>query len=375
VSDESVKTLAMAAADRWDAAGARQAAQELRGIGDRGGLPELSVLEKLTDLAAEELAGKSRKSVRWMRGLRNAIAAILLLFTLVVLAVAAKFYQDDVTARPAARSSSLILLWEQRFGGRLIPTVTQTIFADVVLLAIIGILGLLASRSMNSVALKSLEVRTQAARLEIALGDARPRLPASAEEWAAAAERVMTDAMGQNRLFAASSRRAIEDAVGRLADIQDDGRDFIARFSTEIQSTLVSVRDQNEQFIVRAGREGRETLRHLVDQEMEPLLSQVRVILAEWASQQGTYQDGITDLTSSLASIGALATLTKLTDSHTAMMRSQEDLHKDIRELLDWLRAAGQSGVYTPHEIMEALKLSAQGSPGDDTALQQREAL
>jgi hypothetical protein len=339
VSDESIETLAIAAADRWDAAGARQAAQELRGIGDRGGLPEFSVLEKLTDLAVEELAGTSLKSVRWIRGLRNAIAAVLLLFTLVVVAVAAKFYQDDVTARPPARSSTFILLWEQRFGGRLIPTVTETIFADVLLLAITGILGLLVSRAMHSVALKSLEVRAQAARLEIALVGAKPRLPTSAEEWAAAAERVMTDAMGQNRLFAASSRRAIEDAVGRLADIQDDGREFIARFSTEIQQTLVSMRDQNEQFIVRAAREGRETLQYLVDQQMDPLLSQLRVILAEWASRQDTYQAGIMDLTSSVASIGAQPTLTKLADSQTAMMRSQEDLHTDMRELLDWLRS------------------------------------
>jgi hypothetical protein len=272
---------------------------------------DYSGLERIVDpeQAEDELAASRQGRVRRAHIWRNTTALLPLLLTWVALSGASLEYAQDLTRHPGDSTQPFLLLWERGFGhpGLWYPTFARVAFADFLILGIVLCLTVWVHR-VESVDDKS---RTEVVHglwealnsLKVTLDETRPRTPATAEEWADAARRIIADAMEQTKMLTESGRQAIDQASSALADLQHQGRDFIQQFSVEIQNTLVAVREQNEQFISRVARESRETLQQLVDQQMEPLLKQLSTMLTQFGRHQETYRAGVADLSQGVNSI------------------------------------------------------------------------
>ena len=272
---------------------------------DYSGLESIVDPEQVEDELAASRQGRVRRAHIW----RNTTALIPLLLTWVALSAASWEYAQDLNHHSGDSTQPFLLLWERGFGhhGLWYPTFAKVAFVDFLILGIVLFLTVWVHR-VESADDKS---RTEVVHglwaalnsLKVAIDASRPRTPATAEEWADAARSIIADAMEQTKLLTESGRQAIDEASSRLADLQDQGRDFIRQFSVEIQSTLVAVREQNEQFISRVTRESRETLQRMVEQQMEPLLQQLSTMLAEFGRHQETYRAGVADLSQGVNSI------------------------------------------------------------------------
>jgi hypothetical protein len=278
------------------------------------------------DLTSDELAGAQQGKLRRAHQLRNMFALAPLLVTWLALGFAAWQYKDELAANKGDVTQPFLLLWERGFGhtGWYYPTFVRVAAFDVLLLLVVLALTWWVLR---------LEGREDVGRdramhalwealtaLKLAVDQSRPRPPATAEEWADAARRIIADAMEQTRLLAESSRTAIERASASLFGIQDQQREFIADFSGEVQRTLISVREQNEQFIKQAAQENRTTLQLLVEQQMEPLLRQLSTMLGEFGRHQETYRTAVAELTGGVNFIkGSAQELAESTRQYTAI--------------------------------------------------------
>ena len=104
----------------------------------------------------------------------------------------------------------------------------------------------------------------------------------------------------------------------------------------------MAVREQNEQFINRVARESRETLQRLVDQQMEPLLRQLNMMLIEFGRHQETYRAGVADLSQGVNSIkGSAEELAEsargykgVADSISAHLKSVDTSQREFTSLV-----------------------------------------
>jgi hypothetical protein len=80
----------------------------------------------------------------------------------------------------------------------------------------------------------------------------------------------------------------IEEVARSQQSAQDQGRDFVERFSYEMNEILTAVRADNERFIVHTARESRDTMQWLVEKKLVPLIDQLNTMLAEFRKHQKT---------------------------------------------------------------------------------------
>lgn len=316
--------------------GAPSAAKRIAGIDSLIGKADFPALERIADPdgAADEIAASSQRPVRIVHTLRNIFALLPLLFTWIALGLASRAYTADLTAHPGNSTKPFLFLWEQGFGSGF-PTFADVAFIDfVILLVVIGMTGWVHQVESNAARSQTVVIDTLYSALNTlaaATEQATARPPASAEEWADAARRIIADAMDETRLLAQTSHQAIEEAGVRLSGIQDEGRDFIERFATEIQQTMASVREQNEQFIIQTARESRETLQRLVEQQMEPLLSQLNTMLAEFGRHQDAYRTEVAGLTQGVTSIRTASR--ELADSAHSYRESADTMNENLAKI------------------------------------------
>ncbi len=317
-------------------AGAFDAADRLARIDGHVGTVDYVVLEKLADpeLAAEELTASRQRPVRRAHTWRNGFALLPLLITWIALGAASIAYRDELAANPSQSAKPFLYLWEQGFGGRT-PTFAFIAFADfgilLVVLVLTGWVHLVEGRAAQSRTEVIDGLYAALGTLEAAVERSIVRPPASAEEWADAAKRIITDAMEQTKQLAETGHEAIERASDKLAGIQDQGRDFIDKFSTDIRDTLSAVRKDNEQFISRAATEARETLQRLVEQQMDPLLKQLSTMLGEFGKHQETYRTGVADLAQGVTTIKVAAR--ELADSAQAHNKIAHSIDTNLEKI------------------------------------------
>lgn len=335
--------------DRLRQAGAPHAAERLIAMdGSVGDLP----FEDLTRLAgperaADELGTAQQKTVRRLHAARNALALIPLLITWLALGWAGVLYRGELAAHPALGTKPFLLLWENRFGGQTIPTFSETALADLILLTMV--LGITvwvhsaettAARRQDAL-ITSMEEAMSA--LAVAISRGTVRTPASAEEWASAAQRIISDAMRQAEQLANTSRDALEKASAALAQIHAEGKEFIADLARESLATLVGVREENKQLIAQTAADGRDVLqqaatanRQLIEQQMNPLIGQLGTTLAEFARHHETYRTGVSELSGGVTKLGAAAdVLAGSASAYTATAKSIDDHLRVIRTSQD----------------------------------------
>lgn len=289
------------------------------------------------DLANEELADSYRTKVRVAHMLRNIIALVPLLITWLALSWASREYRNELARVPSDSTKPFLLLWEQGFGqhGFFVPTFAEVALVDFGLIVLlVGLTGWVFQSEGRDEKTRSKVMHTlwtALAAVKIAVDQGAPRPPATAQEWADAARRIISEAMEQTRLLSESSRKAIEEASDRLEGIQDEGREFIKEYSAEIKATLVSVRQDNEEFVRMVASESRETLRLLVQQQMEPLLNQLRTMLGEFGHHQETYRTGISALANGVTSIKGSAR--DLAESARAHNNAAESITKNLESI------------------------------------------
>ena len=356
-------------------AGAPDAARRVREIDNYVDKLDYSGLETLVDpeLADEELAASRRRTVRRAHARRNIAALMPLLVTWIALGFASLAYEIELARHAADASKPFLLLWQQGFGHRWFPTFAEIAFIDFAILGIVLWLTALVHRAEGKEDTSRADVIhslwTALNTLKVAVAESKPRPPATAEEWADSARRIIADAMEQTKLLAASGQQAINEASSKLSSIQDQGRDFIAQFSGEIQKTLVAVREQNEQFIIRTARESRETLQRLVEQQMEPLLNQLSTMLTEFGRHQETYRSGVADLSQGVNSIKRSAqelanssqAYNSIADSITEHLKSIATSQKEFASQVTTSASSMHTAATAMSEVKDVLRTDLRG--------------
>ena len=170
---------------------------------------DYSGLERIVDpeQAEDELAASRQGQVRRAHIWRNTTALLPLLLTWVALSGASWAYVRYLSRHPADSPQPFLLLWERGFGhsGRWYPTFARVAFADFLILGIVLFLTVRVHRVESADDKSRTEVmdglRAALNSLKVALDESRPRTPASAEEWADAARRIIADAMKETKLL------------------------------------------------------------------------------------------------------------------------------------------------------------------------------
>jgi methyl-accepting chemotaxis protein len=303
-------------------AGATAAAERLETMDGQVGRVPYQELEQLADpdRALDESSATIRRtgrratrlvwSVRNAHLARNIVALLPLILTWITLALAASDYRNEVQAHPALATQSFLLLWQQGFGGRLL-SFTWVAGLDAALLALVVLLTVwvhkaevITERRQRAIAreLYAAMDSLQSVGVHGAIGTST-----SAEDWAAATRRVITEAMEQTRLLTQTSEEAIRTASERLAAVQGETVRFIEKFSVAIDQALTSFHDESREFIKNFATASQEQLGSLVVDLMRPLQAEMSTVLEEFRSSQAEYRGGIRELSGSVSSMSESA--------------------------------------------------------------------
>ncbi|HEY0697541.1 MAG TPA: hypothetical protein VGD43_06995 [Micromonospora sp.] len=358
---------------------------------------DLGTLERMisAEHPLDQLTDAQHARVRTVVGWRNAIALVPLLITWFFLGWASWRYHRQVDAEPDLSTQPFLVLWEQRFGGQFIPTFSETaIFAFGLLLLVLifttwahhretranRLLGGVRGRLDEAMAALALATQTSSIRP-----------PVTAEEWAEAAQRVLTEtqrliesavrdtrslAEANLRLFEQAQQAATElhttgreqlveihtkgreelaelHAKGReaMTALQEQGREFVGGLAEEALATMVAVRSENAQLIAGTAEQARVVLqqageanRQLVEQQMTPLFEGFRESLRDYRADQESYRtsaaamaSGVTELTTAAQALGAsaetYATTAVSIDQHLRLIKtSQSDFVERVTE-------------------------------------------
>jgi uncharacterized coiled-coil DUF342 family protein len=330
---EAARQLALACA-QLRSAGAPTYADRLADIDKRVGPDEYRILRKLADpeLAEDELATTRQRHVRWAHTARNVLALAPLLLTWFALGVASWEYKDYLQSHPGQYNKPFLLLWEQGFGNGPLMSFAAVALYDVALLfaVLAATLWVHYAEAREARPIDSALAALHAAlnTLEAAMERNSVRAPASAEEWAGAAQQIIRSAMEQTRLLAETGQKSIEQASAGLAGVQRDGRDFIGKFSGQVRQVLQAMQEENAQLFSKMATETSETLQRLVEQQMAPLLQQLSGMLDELRKHQETHRAVTADLASGVA--GVREATRELTDSVQSSAKVTDSMSKSI---------------------------------------------
>jgi hypothetical protein len=338
---------------------------------------DFPALERLAapEHAADELADAQERRVRLAHTIRNALALIPLLATWYALAGASLKYSQELAANPQRVTKPFLLLWEQGFGSHYFPTFSQIAYFDLGVLLLVLALTVWAHRTENiSAATQTSIAGTLGAAMDalaIAIEKSVIRPPASAEEWAAAAQRIIADAMRETEQLAAASRQAIESAGNALEGIHVQGRKFVEDFARTSMDTLKGVREENKQFITQTAADARDVLqqaanvnRQLIEQQMNPLIEQLRGMVTEFGTHHETYRVGVEKLSGGVKSLDEAAVLLGRSASSYTTTATSIDQHLQsietsqgdfITKVTQSVNSLGTSAT-AMHEVSEVLR-------------------
>lgn len=299
-----------------------------------------------SDSALGEVSAKSEKRVHLLRTVRTAVALLSGIFTLFVLAAAGLAYEGFLAAHPLESAKSFLLLWSQRFNGQFALTWADLLIIDTAFLALVlALTFLIYIVERSQLRLKADVSRSlDAAVSQLTLAVARSRVdsPASAEEWAEAARRIIADASEETRLQASTGQQVIRQAETALTAVQEDGRAFISQFSTEVLNTLVQVREDNAQFIARTADEARGTLQPLTAQ-LPAMLDGLNRELNRMSDVLEQFTGRLPDDNSAEQEASFPPMLVELQRSQAVLLRSQQELHDEVNTLIDRLSSKNAS--------------------------------
>jgi hypothetical protein len=248
------------------------------------------------------------KSVRFAHLLRNVAALTPLIFTWVILGLAAEHYDSDLKNHPRIVNEPFLLLWQQGFGSGF-PSFERVTIIDFSLLALVVLLTFWVHWTEGQADRSADSVYKTVDSLKSFLADRRslptPLTPLTPEQWAEITSETLSKTVLQTQELNAASELAIKEASDRLKAIQDTSRELIGDFKDAVLQTLTSVREQNEHFIENTRETNQQVLQALVEQQMQPLLNQVQDMLNEFRTQQVAYTDAVTGLTTSVGAIDA----------------------------------------------------------------------
>lgn len=335
--------------------GAHQDAERLSATDKAAERRDFPALERLvvTDHSLAELSEIQHGQVRMVVGWRNAAALVPLLVTWLFLGWASFSYHHQLQRHPELSTQPFLVLWQERFGGRFIPTFAETALTAFVLLIVVLALTVWAhqveSRADKVFADVTTKVDDAVNALALAVQSSTVRPPESAQEWAEAAQRVLTEtqdmiatAASETKKLAEENNRIAQTAKDAVAELHAQGRELIAKLTAEVQETMVSVRSDNAQFIARTTEEATTVLQQaadanqkLVEQQMTPLFEGFRASLGDYRADQEVYRRsadamarGVTELTKSAAILaGSSQSYTEVAssiDEHLRLIQSSQ---------------------------------------------------
>jgi hypothetical protein len=257
------------------------------------------------------------KSVRYAHLLRNVAALAPLIFTWIVLGLAAEHYESYLNTHSKAVNQPFLLLWQRGFGTHFwsferVTTIDFSLLALVVLLTVwVHWAEGQADRSADS-------VYEAVDSLKAVLTHPAVKMPLTAEDWARTASQVLSDTIQQIRELNSASELAIKEASDRLSGIQGTNQKYledfqgkteklIQDFGDAVLQTLSSVTEQNKDFIKSTSETNQQLLQALVEQQMEPLLTRVQDLVDQFKIQQVAYTDAVSNLTHGVEGIQAAA--------------------------------------------------------------------
>jgi methyl-accepting chemotaxis protein len=330
---EAARQLALACG-QLRSAGAPTYADRLASIDKRVGLDEYRILRKLADpeLAEDELDTARQRHVRRAHAARNVLALMPLLITWIALGVATWEYKNYLHSHRDQSNQPFLLLWERGFGHGPWMSFAYVAFYDVAfLLAVLAATIWVHHAEVREArpidrALAALHAALDT--LEAAMERNIVRAPASAEEWAGAAQQIIGGAMEQTRLLAETGQKSIEQASAGLAGIQRDGRDFIGEFSGQVRQVLQAMQEENAQLFSKMATETSETLQRLAEQQMAPLLQQLSGLLDELRKHQEAYRAATANLAGGV--VGVREATRELTDSVQSSAKVTDSMSKSI---------------------------------------------
>ncbi|MER5702235.1 hypothetical protein ABT023_09810 [Micromonospora sp. NPDC002296] len=286
----------------------------------------------------DELSELKHARARTLNGWRNAAALVPLLMTWCFLGLASWHYHRQLQAEPELATQPFLMLWEQRFGGAPVLTFAETALFAFLMLGLVLVLTMLAHRRETEAnrVIAGFRARVDGAlgALALAIEMSAVRSPMTAEEWAAAAQRVLgetqrlieaavrdTRALAETNIQLATEGREAVTALyaqGRteLAELHTKGREFVGGLAEETLATMVAVRTENVQLIAGTAEQAREVLqqagtanRQLIEQQMSPLFEGFRESLREYRADHETYQTSAATLASGVTELAAAAHL------------------------------------------------------------------
>lgn len=312
---------------------------------DHAGLERMTAVEHPLDQLSEIAHARPRR----LNGRRNAVALVPLLMTWLFLGLATWHYHRQVEADPELASQPFIMLWEQRFDGAMVPTFAETALFAFVTLLLVLFLTVSAHRAEieaeRTVSRFRARVDEALSALALAAETSGLRAPMSAEEWAAAAQRVLGEtqrlleaAVRDTRALAETNMKLV--AEGRTAvtalytegqaavtalhlqgqetirALQNQGREFVSGLAEETRATMIAVRAENAQLIAGTAEQAREVLqqagaanRQLVEEQMTPLFEGFKESLRDYRADHQTYQGSAATLASGVTELAAAARL------------------------------------------------------------------
>lgn len=273
------------------------------------------------------------KSVRFMHLLRNVAVLLPLLFTWLMLGRAAGRYEGLVHASKA-NGEPFLLLWQEGFGTGSWSFEKVTI-VDVILLTAVVALTIWVHWTEAQADRSADIVYAAMDSLKLALGSYSITNPESPAEWAKVTSEALTKAMAQ-----------AEAAASRLELLQDTNQKWLEGFQAQTLTLVTGLRDEtlktlqsvdtgNKSFIESATAANREILqtfmKEIVNDQMKPLLGEVRNTVGEFRNQQVAYTAAVTGLTHNVGSIQASAT--NLAASAQAFTESTQSISTNLESM------------------------------------------
>lgn len=287
------------------AKGVDEAVTRLQRVGEFADQVDFPTMDRLIDpgRTAEEFAAKRSRWVQWLHAARNTLAVAPLLITWLALSWASIDYSKELHDHPERLNKPFLLLWQQHFGGRSIPTFAFFGALDLGLLGLVFVFTIWVHYQEDRLVKKQTEftelIDSAMVDMAGAISGGLGRAPVSAEDWANSAGRIITEAMEQTRQLSAAGREVIEQASKDLARVHTEGRDFIITFSSEVNKALSAVQDEYQDFMRKIAGE----VAGIIEQQFEPLLDKFGGLVTEFGQHHETYRTGVAELTKGVSTM------------------------------------------------------------------------
>ena len=309
---------------------ARADAERLLAVDAAAERRDFEALERLviTERSLEELTEIEHSRVRRVVGLRNATALLPLILTWFILAWASWNYNRELGAHPKLAREPFLILWQQRFGGMLMPSFAETALISFGLLVVVLTLTVrahaLESHSSRELADASALLDDAMNSLALAVETSAVRPPANAQEWAEAAQRVLSEtqqmigaAVRDTEELAKTNNEISKNAQQAMAMLQGRAEEFMTGLAQEVRHLMLAIREDNAQVVSRTAEAAKNVLqqagdanKQLIEQQMTPLFEGFRASLSDYRADQEVYRTSASALVGSVEDLAKSAAVT-----------------------------------------------------------------